>query len=123
MKRIKYKDFVSILSEMDYSPADILHLYYEIKKMDPKIRNWFICWVEDGEYPSDRIEGVTVQQLVEEGGMKPINAFIMIDWLNSDPEAAKYAITHLKMPLSIEKANTIPDDMEEPENDDEITCD
>lgn len=70
-------------------------------------------WYFGAGYPADIIEGVTVQMLVEEAGLKPMNAFIAMDWLMKDPEAAKFALTHVKSSAIEEAENTtdiLPED-------------
>ena len=42
------------------------------------------------DFVKEYIEGITVEYLVKNYGLKPVNAFIVIDWLKTDPQAAKY---------------------------------
>lgn len=46
-----------------------------------------------------------MQMLVEEAGLKPVNAFIAMDWLMKDPNTAKFALTHVKSPAIEEEEN------------------
>ena len=119
MRRITFREYSQCLTGEGYSPTEILNLYNEMKALDPQVRRWVIDWFFGGGFPGEIVEGVTVQYLVEEVGMKPMNAFIAIDWLKKDPDAAKYALTHARAPLPMEDADA-QDAPEEP-NDDGIT--
>ena len=44
------------------------------------------------EVPDEQVENVTVQELVDNLSMEPVNAFIAVDWLTKQPEEAKYAL-------------------------------
>ena len=44
------------------------------------------------EIPDEQVENVTVQELVDNLSMEPVNAFIAVDWLTKQPEEAKYAL-------------------------------
>lgn len=116
MKRITFREYARYLTGEGYSPAEILNLYEEMKTLDTQVRGWVIDWFYGGGFPQEIVEGVTVQYLVEEVGMKPMNAFIAIDWLRKDPAAAKYALTHARAPLPMEDAEN-PVDLEEPTDD------
>lgn len=116
MRKITYQDYARYLQSEGYSSAETRNLYEEMKRLDPQVRRWMIDWFYGGGYPADAIEGVTVQFLVEEVGMKPMNAFISMDWLKKDPEAAKYALTHAKTPLPMEKTDEMPEHMGEPDD-------
>lgn len=93
MARITYTQFKKHLErEGFYSAREILHLFHAVKQMDKESRGWVIAWFEDGTYPEKAVEQITVRELVEDFGYKPLNAFIAIDWLKHDPQAAKYFI-------------------------------
>lgn len=114
MRRITYREFSRYTLGEGYTPAETLNLYKEMKRLDKQVRRWFIDWFYGGGYPAEVVEGVTVQMLVEEAEMKPLNAFIAVDWLKKDPEAAKYALTQAKAPLPMDRCE---DAVEEPEDD------
>lgn len=124
MRKITYLEFTRFLREEGYTPAEAMHLYREMKKLSPKVRSWVIDWFNEGVYPADVVEGITVQMMVESGNLKPINAFICMDWLIKDPADAKYALTHVVQPLPVkpdEYESQLPADMEEPIDDEGIT--
>lgn len=121
MRRIAFREFSQYLIGEGYSPAEVLNLYREMKALDPQVRGWVIDWFYGGGFPKEITEGVTAQYLVEEVGMKPLNAFIALDWLKKDPAAAKYALTHARAPLPMEDAEN-PDNLEEPTDDGISDC-
>lgn len=92
-KRISYKEFKSFLKKANYyTDKEIRHLFNAVKKLDKETKGWVIDWINTGEYPSKEVEQVTVRTIVEDFGYMPIAAFITIDWLKRDPQAAKYFI-------------------------------
>lgn len=98
--KVKYREFYQYLSGNGCKDSEIRHLYGAVKAMDRESRQWFLVWFNRGIYPSRKVEGVTVKYLVEECGFQPVNAFIIIDWLKSDPDAAKYFV--------MKRSSTIP---------------
>lgn len=93
MARITYRQFKSYLeNEKFYTSREIRHLFNSVKQMDKESRGWVIDWIESGKFPAKAVEQITVEELVKDFGYKPINAFIAIDWLKHDPDAAKYFI-------------------------------
>ena len=91
--KITFKEFNALLKKENfYSDREIRHLFNAIRQTDKETRKWIIDWFFTGEYPTKVVEQITVRELIDEFGFKPINAFITIDWLKHDPEAAKYFI-------------------------------
>lgn len=91
---------------LHYSSEQIQQTRYGVQRMEPKVQTWLKRWLKTGEYPSEAVENVTVQELVDqtELGLNPISAFLTIDYLVKDPAAAKYALTHLPGPMDIDEA-------------------
>lgn len=56
------------------------------------IANAFSHWVSTNESPNITIEGYTYSFFIEEMQMKPIGAFITLDWLLRDPQKAINAL-------------------------------
>lgn len=90
--KLTFHEFENVLLNDDYSVKEIRHLFNAVKKMGRESRQWVVKWILSGEYPDDEIEGITARLLVEELGFKPMNAFIILDWLKAEPDAAKYYI-------------------------------
>lgn len=107
--KLTYKEFELYLKKDGYSAGEIAHLFNVIKAMDKESRIWVIRWFVNGTIPDIEVEGVTASSLIEKYGYKPLNAFIVLDWLKSDPQAAKYFI--LKIPATISPSDAIGDEM------------
>ncbi len=100
--KINKGEFLELFGDEGYSLWELEHLFYVVCKMDRKVRHWVIQWLMGKGYPKERLEGMSVGELVEKQGMKPLNAFIVMDWLIKDPEAAKYSLTRSHMGITID---------------------
>ena len=109
--KITYRDFLAYLKQEGYSDGEAVHLFGAVKSMDRQSRAWVLRWFNKGILPDAMIEGVTASYLINNCGYKPLNAFIVLDWLKTDPQAAKYFV--LKIPSTISPSETIGDEMEE----------
>lgn len=58
----------------------------------PQIQEVFVKYWERGEIPLLEVEGYTFSKLAEEHGMKPVAAFLTLDWLIREPERAKASL-------------------------------
>lgn len=103
--KITFKQFRSSLLDLGYSGAEIRHLYKAIKNMDSESRRWVIRWFCADELPDIEIEGITAGDLVNKSGYQPLNALIVLDWLKTDPQTAKYFL--LKSPGAISPSDSI----------------
>lgn len=108
--KISFREFNSYLQKEGYTKQEIKHLFNAVKSMDSESRGWVIKWFNTGAIPNDEIEGVSAKYLIQECGYKVMNAFIILDWLKTDPQAAKYFI--LKIPSTISPSETIGPDIE-----------
>lgn len=82
-------DLVSrLIGEFSYSPhaADITAR--ELVAADPRIQEAFSHWWDTGEIVALEVEEYDIQRLADEHGMNPIAAFLTLDWLLKEPEAA-----------------------------------
>ena len=107
--RIIYREFEEYLKKDGYSSDEIEHLFNAIKSMDRESQEWVLKWFNKGILPQNEIEGVTATYLIEKCGYKPLNAFIVLDWLKTDPQAAKYFV--LKIPSTISPSESIGDEI------------
>lgn len=109
--KIIFKEFCSFLLNEGCTEAEICHLYGAVKSMDAESRSWVIRWFCTSELPEDEIEGITAKYLIDQCGYKPLNAFIILDWLKTDPQAAKYFV--LKIPVTISPSDSIGQEVDE----------
>lgn len=96
MKRIiTYRQFRGFLESEGYAENEIRHLFGAVKSMDRETRHWVVEWMYEGVLPKKEVENVTAEFLINECGYQTINAFIILDWLKADPQAAKYFVAKL----------------------------
>lgn len=83
----------NILKEEKYPDHMIERTIEKVEHFNPTVMEVFEKWSQNGEEPNISIEGFSYHQLVADYGMKPVGAFITLDWLLRDPQKA---ITALK---------------------------
>ena len=57
----------------------------KLEKLNPQLASLFMQWRQDGVIPQIEIEGFTIPRLITEHDMKPIAAFLTLDWLLREP--------------------------------------
>ncbi len=90
-KRLTYLYFRKIFSD-SYSEKELVQIFRAIKRMDDESKSWVVAWIEGEGYPDVTVEKVDIRFLVNECKFKPLNAFIILDWLKKQPEYAKYCL-------------------------------
>lgn len=86
------EQIIEILKEEAYPEYMIEQTADKLENLEPEIRNAFEQWFLDGTIPTICLEGYTYQDLVKLYGMKPVGAFITLDWLKREPEKAAKAL-------------------------------
>lgn len=86
------KQIIEILKEEAYPEYMIEQTANKLENLVPEIKDVFEQWHLDGAIPSITLEGYTYQDLVNFYGMKPVGAFITLDWLKREPEKAARAL-------------------------------
>lgn len=81
-----------LTQELGYSESGARILAEKLIACSPQIKSAIVAWWETGDLADLEIEGFTVQQLVEQHGMKPIAAFLTLDWLIREPERARASL-------------------------------
>ena len=89
MERNKVRD---ILIQEQYPDFMIEQTLNKIEKFNPIIMNEFEVWVETQKSSKLAVEGYDFSCLINQYGMKPVGAFITLDWLTRDPETAVNAL-------------------------------
>lgn len=81
-----------LLREFNY-PAHLAENTIEkIHNLHPEIAAAFENWCQTRNVPDVEIEGYSFSCLVNDYKMKPIGAFITLDWLKKDPDSALIAL-------------------------------
>src|SRR5512146_317559 len=64
----------------------------KVQSMERSIAAAFEAWWNGTVPERVEVEGYTVERLMREHGLKPIGAFLTLDWLAREPEKAKAAV-------------------------------
>lgn len=83
---------ISVLIKESYSEFMIEQTVSKIENLEPEIKEAFELWLSDGTIPKITLEGYSFKDLIHQYGMKPIGAFITLDWLKKEPEKAAKAL-------------------------------
>lgn len=83
---------IMILCAQDYPDYMLEQTADKIERMDERIKSAFEEWVESGTIPMLEIEGWNYDQLVDRFKMRPVAAFLALDWLAREPEKAKKSL-------------------------------
>ena len=87
MKKLKEE-----LKKEGYPEETIENTISKIEKFDSEIKRLFYEWLENSTVPGAEIENYSYEKLTKDFQMKPIGAFITLDWLKRDPKEAKKAL-------------------------------
>lgn len=98
------EQWLPLLKRNGYSDAAAASAAPKIEKMDPQLQNDLLRWDKIGDFPNREIEGFTVAGLVENVGMHPIGAFLVLDWLLREPDEAKCVLAQPLTKLEISQA-------------------
>lgn len=82
------KALIAILKEEEYPDYMVENTIAKIERFNSQIADAFNQWIKDQKEPSLSIEGYTFSTLVNQFGMKPVAAFLALDWLIRDPQKA-----------------------------------
>ena len=83
---------VKLLKEENY-PAHMVDVTIgKLNKLQPIVLDNFEAWLNEGIIPDIEIEGYSYRVLVNDYGMKPVGAFLTLDWLCRDPQKASLSL-------------------------------
>jgi len=77
-----------LLKEENYPAYMVDGTIAKLNKLQPIVADSFESWLNLGKLPNIELEGYTYNILVNDYGMKPIGAFLALDWLCRDPQKA-----------------------------------
>ena len=81
-----------VLCAQDYPDYMLEQTVDKVEHMDEKIKAAFEEWVETGIAPTFEIEDWTYGKLIQRCKMRPVAAFLALDWLIKEPENASKAL-------------------------------
>lgn len=83
---------IMTLCAQDYPDYMLDQTADKIERMDERVKTAFEEWQESNVVPSLEIEGWNYDKLVEKFKMRPVAAFLALDWLTREPEKAVMAL-------------------------------
>lgn len=83
---------IMTLCAQDYPDYMLEQTADKVERMDERIKAAFEEWVDSNFIPTIEIEGWSYNKLVEKFKMRPVAAFLALDWLTRDPEKASKAL-------------------------------
>lgn len=87
------KEILAKLLQEENYPAHLLKTTIaKLNRLQPKVADSFESWLNEGILPNIEIEGYSYRILVNEYGMKPVGAFLTLDWLCRDPQKASFSL-------------------------------
>lgn len=83
---------IKLLKEENYPTHMIETTIAKLNRLQPIVAESFKSWLKKGVLPDFEIEGYSYRVLINDYGMKPIGAFITLDWLCRDPQKASLSL-------------------------------
>lgn len=84
---------IEILKEQGYPTFMLEKTADKVENLSQPLKESFSKWVESGIEPSFSIKEYSYRTLIEKFNMKPVGAFITLDWIMREPEKAIESIT------------------------------
>ena len=85
-------NIIMILCSQDYPEYMLETTADKVEKMNERIKEAVEDWANDGTIPTIEVEGWSYNRLVEKFNMRPVAAFLALDWLTRDPEKASKSL-------------------------------
>ena len=77
-----------LLKDENYPAHMVEGTIAKLNKLQPVVADSFDSWLNHGKLPIIEIEGYTYSILINDYGMKPVGAFLTLDWICRDPQKA-----------------------------------
>ncbi len=81
-----------LTGELGYPESGAYVVAEKLLALAPEVNAGFECWWRTGEIQPLEVEGYTIEKLMTKHSLKPIAAFLTLDWLVREPEKAKAAV-------------------------------
>lgn len=82
-----------------YTERQVFHTVWRLLHVDPEIQKAFVEWFKDGKEPRLKYAGISFAELRKYKKMNEFNAFLFMDELKRDPEAALNMLVANDAPL------------------------
>ena len=83
---------IKLLKEENYPAHMVDATIAKLNKLQTIVLENFEVWLNEGTLPDFEVEGYSYQVLVNDYGMKPVGAFLTLDWLCRDPQKASLSL-------------------------------
>jgi len=83
---------IMLLRSQDYLEFMLEQTADKIERLTPSVAQAFEIWSDSREVPEMEIYGYTYFNLIKDFGMKPIAAFLALDWLTRESKKASAAL-------------------------------
>ena len=83
---------IMILCSQEYPEFMLEQTADKLERLAPDVAKAFGVWAEYGETPSLAVGEWTYSKLMEKFNMRPVAAFLALDWLIREPEKAEKAL-------------------------------
>jgi len=77
-----------LVEQYDYKHSQVDGVIDRIESFSAPVAEAFAHWLATGELTSPAIAGYTVKKILETQNMKPVAAYIQLQWLVDEPERA-----------------------------------
>lgn len=77
-----------LIDEFGYPKKGAQIVVQKLMQCTPEVKEAFLAWWHSGETGALEVEGFTVKRLMKHHGMNPVAAFLTLDWLKREPDAA-----------------------------------
>lgn len=81
-------NIIMILCSQDYPEYMLETTADKVENMNKSLKEAFEDWANNGTIPTIEVEGWSYNRLIEKYNMRPVAAFLALDWLKRDPEKA-----------------------------------
>ena len=85
-------NIIMILCSQDYPEYMLETTADKVENMNKSIKEAFEDWANDGTVPHIEVEGWSYNRLVDKFKMRPVAAFLALDWLIRDLEKASKSL-------------------------------
>lgn len=92
--RISYKRLLNYLTDnLGYSETRAKRTISALRKIDSCILEAFLKWFYTAKFPEEALYGINVKALCDKRSLDPVTAFLTVDWVAREPQAAKKALS------------------------------
>lgn len=85
-------NIIMILCSQDYPQYMLEQTADKLEIMNSNLKEAFENWANNGTIPTVEVEGWSYNRLIEKFNMRPVAAFLALDWLIRDPEKASKSL-------------------------------